>query len=138
MANQYAISAGHDNEVGLDLIDEILVTGRRLLSSIEALGEFDDGLERAFIGGNIEDVGTVEWDWNSASMWPGEYKYIRDTYLGGLRSGPVTVRTRLNGGDYVLFNATLTLPKRGDLRREDGGWYKDLRWRFTSGEELPE
>ena len=136
MANEYALAPDHDNVPALDPIDEILVAGKRLLSSVEALGEFDDGEEFEFLGGNIEDEGDAEWDWKFASMWPHELDHFRDTYLDGKRHGPVTVRTRLNGSTYQNFNATLSLPKRGDLRLELGGFYRDVIFRFRRGVAL--
>jgi hypothetical protein len=136
MTQEYAVVSGHNNPGDLETIEDIRVSGRPLLSSIEALGEFDDGLERAYLDGSIEDNGLASWGWKSASMLPSEYGYIRTNILAGKRSGPVTVRTRLNDGTYSNFNATLTLPKRGDLQLQPGGWYKDVPWTFTSGEEL--
>jgi hypothetical protein len=133
MAQEYAIAADHDNEAGLDTWEDIRVSGRALTSSVQGLGTFDRGLERAYLDGSIEDTGTASWTWTIATMTLAEYAYLSTTYLNGVRSGPVTARTRTEDGSYANFNVTATLQKGPTMV---AGHYEDVEIKFTSGEAL--
>jgi len=131
--SEYSIAAGYNNEAGLDLIEDILVSGQALHSSVTSLGSFEEGLERGYLNGLVEDTGFAEWSWVFTAMTPDEYQYIKDTYLGGQRSGFVTVRTKNNGGNYANYNAVATLQKNPRL---DAGFYVDVEVKFTQGDAL--
>jgi len=132
---EYAVAADWNNEVDLDTLEDIRVSGKPLRSSVVGLGEFDPGKERTFLGGLTRDIGTASWVWVSDEvMSPAELAHLMTTYLGGERSGNVTVRTRKNTGEYANFNAVLTFPKKFTM--EDDLYYR-VEWSFTQGVELP-
>lgn len=135
MSQEYSIGAGY-NALSLDTIEDIRVSGKPLLSSVVGLGSHTEGTPITTLDGLVIDDGYASWIWMSASMWPSELKYFKDTYLAGHRSGYVTVRTRRNDATYATYNAVLTFPQNLQLR--PGLWYEDVEWRFTQGEVIDE
>lgn len=135
MTYEYAFAAGHNvDEMDLDAIEEIRISGKPLMTLVTGLGDFTEGLERQYID-TIEDVGFAAWTWVSKGMKPAELAYLMTTYLAGKRSGKVTVRTRKNNDVWANFNATLTFPQKLSLD-ETGDFYRDVEWQFILGSEL--
>jgi hypothetical protein len=126
----YSLAEGFDNAAGFVEIIDIFVDARRL-AHITSLGSYQAAREIVGLDGITRDDGYDTFQWSFEWMSPAEVEYLQTTFLDGARSGPVTVETRDNYGDFVERNAILTMPKSYTLR---GIYYGDVVLTFTRAE----
>lgn len=132
MADIYQLAEGYDNTAGYVAIEGVEVVGEDI-HHVSSVGTFAAAREILTLDKVVHDDGDDEWEWLIAAMTPEQYKYIKDTFLDGERSGPVTVRTKTNDGVWVDRNAVLTLPRRPTRTLLK---YSDVVLAFTGGEPL--
>ena len=125
----YSLGEGF-NAVTLTEIAMLLVDGRRF-AHITSLGTYQAARELVGLDGITRDDGDNTFEWSFEWMRPAELEYIQTNFLDGARSGPVTVETRDNFGDWIEVNAILTLPKALTLR---GEYYGPVTFTFTRAE----
>lgn len=123
----YQLAEGYNNAVGFVEMIDIVVDSRRL-AHITSLGSYQAAREIEGLDGIVIDDGYDTFTWTFEFMRPSEVEYIQTTFLNDARSGPVTVETRNNFGDFIERNAILTLPKSYSLR---GEYYGPVVFNFT-------
>lgn len=133
MADIYQLAEGYNNAAGYVEIEGVEVAGEDI-HHVSSVGTFGTARETTVIDGTVFDDGFDTWEWVIAGVSIDQYAYFSTTFLDGQRSGPVTVRTKMNDGTWVDRNATMTLPRRPSLQ---GFKYGGFVLSFTMGEALP-
>lgn len=131
MVDAYQLAEGHDNIAGYEIIEGVDVSNEPIYHA-SSLGTFATGREIVTLDSVVHDDGFDQFEWTFAAMTPAQFKYIKDTFLDGARSGLVTVRTKTNDDVWVDRNATLTLPRLPSRTLEK---YSDVVLSFTFGED---
>jgi len=132
MTDRYQLAQDYDNTADYEIIEGVIVS-EEPIHFVSSLGTFATAREIVTLDGVVHDDGTDQFEWTIAAMTPAQYKYIKDTFLNGARSGPVTVRTKDNDGVWVDRNAVLTLPRLPSRTLEK---YSDVILSFTNGEAV--
>lgn len=132
MVDRYQLAEGYDNTAGYEIIEGVEVVDEDI-HHVSSLGTFATAREIVTLDKVVHDDGDDEWEWLIEAMTPEQYKYLKDTFLNGERSGPVTVRTKTNDNVWVDRNAVLTLPRRPSRTLLK---YSDVVLSFTGGEAL--
>ncbi len=128
----YQLAEGHDNTAGFVEMRNVIAGGERL-AYITSLGTYQAAREIVGLDGIVRDDGDDTFEWTFAWMSPEQLAYIQTNFLNGARSGPVTVETLTNAGDWVEVNAILTLPRTLSL---NGEYFGPVIFTFTRAEAV--
>lgn len=113
----YQLAVGHNNAAGLTNVETTIPSYQTHQTFFpRGRGMFDDGILRVRSDGLLYTAGFASFVWEVDVLEYAQWAYLQTTYTtgGNTYSGQVTARTRLIGGTYANYNATMILPKPPD------------------------